>query len=80
VGRAGAVSCRVPELTATRVGSPDAEGNPSPGANPMAFPVEPISDPDFGYHVETYRAFVKWGLISVAHVALVLVLLAYFFA
>jgi hypothetical protein len=46
----------------------------------MAFSVEPITDPDFGYHVETYRAFVKWGLIFVGHVALVLVLLAYFYA
>jgi hypothetical protein len=46
----------------------------------MAFPVEPVSDPEFGYHLETYRAFVKWGLVFVANVALVLVLLAYFYA
>ncbi len=45
----------------------------------MAFPVDPVADPDFGYHVETYRGFVKWGLIFVAHVALVLMLLAYVF-
>ena len=45
----------------------------------MAFPVYPVGDPDFGSHIETYRAFVKWGLIFVAHVALVLMLLAYVF-
>ena len=46
----------------------------------MAFPAEPISDPDFEYQVATYRTFVKWSLIFVAHVAVVLVLLAFFFA
>jgi len=45
----------------------------------MAYPVEPIGDPEFGYHLETYRSFVKWGLIFVVQVALVLVLLAYVF-
>ena len=67
------------ELRAPCAGSPAAGGNQSPGANPMAFPVYPVGDPDFGSHIETYRAFVKWGLIFVAHVALVLVLLAYVF-
>jgi Bacterial aa3 type cytochrome c oxidase subunit IV len=46
----------------------------------MAFPVESVGDPDFEDHLETYKAFVKWGLIFVAHVALALVLLAYFYA
>jgi hypothetical protein len=45
----------------------------------MAFPIEPVSDPDFGDHLETYRAFKTYGLIFVAHVALVFALLAYFF-
>ena len=44
----------------------------------MAFPAEPITDPDLQYHYDTYRAFTRWTLISVAHVAVVLVLLAYF--
>jgi hypothetical protein len=34
---------------------------------------------DFGDHLQTYRAFKRYGLIFVAHVALVLVLLANFF-
>jgi Bacterial aa3 type cytochrome c oxidase subunit IV len=34
--------------------------------------------PDFEYHYETYRAFVKYGLIFVAHVVVILALLAYF--
>jgi aa3 type cytochrome c oxidase subunit IV len=35
---------------------------------------------DFDEHVWTYRTFVKYVLIFAAHVAIVLVLLAYFFA
>jgi hypothetical protein len=45
----------------------------------MAFPIEPITDPELQYHYQTYRGFVRWGLVFVAHAALVLVLLAYFF-
>lgn len=35
--------------------------------------------PDLADHYETYRLFVRYGLIFVAHVAVILALLAYFF-
>jgi hypothetical protein len=45
----------------------------------MAYPIEPVTDPDLEYHYDTYHGFLRWTVIFVAHVALVLVLLAYFF-
>jgi Bacterial aa3 type cytochrome c oxidase subunit IV len=36
--------------------------------------------PDLAYHYETYRSFVRYTIIFVAHVALLLVLMAYFLA
>jgi hypothetical protein len=37
-------------------------------------------DADFAAHVRTYRTFVRYSIIFVAHIAVVLALLAYFFA
>ena len=46
----------------------------------MAVAAYDPSDTDYAYHVETYRAFVKYSFIFAAHVLVVLALLAYFFA
>jgi len=35
-------------------------------------------DPELSYHYETYRAFVKYSLMFVAHVLVILALMAYF--
>jgi hypothetical protein len=39
----------------------------------------PAAQKEFDEHVWTYRTFVKYVLVFVAHVAIVLGLLAYFF-
>ena len=44
----------------------------------MAFPLETTSDPDWQYHYDTYRKFVRWAFIFAAYVLLILALLAYF--
>jgi hypothetical protein len=44
----------------------------------MAFPLEPVTDPDLQYHYWTYRRFVRWTAIFAAHALIILALLAYF--
>ena len=41
-------------------------------------PAEYARDDDIRYHYETYRGFVFWTAAFVAHVAVILLLLAYF--
>ncbi len=44
----------------------------------MANLTDQTIDPDLQRHYETYNAFVKYGTIFVAHVAVILALMAYF--
>ena len=44
----------------------------------MAFATPDTTDADYAEHVETYRAFVKYCAIVVAHALVILALLAYF--
>lgn len=46
----------------------------------MAFPAEPTNpDTDLQSHYETYKGFVFWTKIFLVHVAVILLLLDYFF-
>ena len=44
----------------------------------MAFANRETTDADYTAHVETYRGFVKYAAIFVAHAFVILALLAYF--
>jgi hypothetical protein len=44
----------------------------------MSFATPDTTDADYAAHVETYRAFLKYGAIFAAHVLFILALLAYF--
>jgi hypothetical protein len=46
----------------------------------MDAPHDTIADPDLAHHYETYKSFVRYSTIFVAHVVVILALLAYFLA
>lgn len=41
-------------------------------------PASELSPADFDYHIQTYRAFIWWAAVFVAHVAVILIFMALF--